>query len=719
MKKILFAAMLVLATTLFWQCKDDPVWESPAIGSLGSTDLKIKQVGGAQVVRINATAGWSVAVKYIKGTGTSWCSASPTSGGPGENAITITAAANDEYDIRVAEVTVQSGSATKVFTVTVANSTIMDVKELTFNDVAHVGDTLAVPMLRNVECLVEIAKEFNWIEQLMESKSAPVEDTVFLVVNPYTKGLLPRKGEVVLYNKAFGYYDTVRISQLPTPKALFTTDTLLLDGKKQKNTSVKIESTADWTITPDQPTATWCTLSPLSGKPGETVLSVDVTETLRVTRDASFTLKADTMIRKLVVKQTELGEENGVFIVKGTSGYAAPSVIALGGNNLAAFYVGKTEARTDVLGTRTGGQAGPWDLSGKMNGGQELAQHMPLQSAVKSITVLGCTWSDSEKNANGFGGEINVKIFIWQGSYAASVAGTPVKTHFVEYNDNAQAQLLPAGYTLPAGDYLVCMSSTHPRSGLWIGTGFIDGFETFTGGVATTDKVADYKITFAGQSDPAAFMKKSTDNGATWGAASVYTPLTTLMNAKTTNLKVVHAGGKIVATFNKADGSYWMQAPSLDGPWTARTASAQGDLSKAVAQWSGVTGRVSVVAFGGSLYAYYLDGNKLMCVNGGSVATASFAGKSAVTAYTFADQPASTDVQAVSAGQLELLWINKAGKAQHLLSASATTFTGAGAAVDTYVFPGSRWLSRLSGEDGFLKNNMPYLRLDGIYYINK
>ena len=338
MKKLLYAALFVLGATAFWQC-DDPEWESAAIGTWGAPEVSFPIAGGSTAVKFTATKGWSISIDYPEGAiQKDWCTVSPMSGGAGDNEITITAAQNETFEDRTVDVVVHSGSASKVYKVTMPAKNELAAEVHEFKDLSYEEQIIEVPLVSNVEYKVNISAEAQeWISQV-ESKAEPVKDTLYFKIETYRTGLLPRETSITLTNTALGAYEQIDISQNPGPTLVVDPALSEIDGKKQEVT-VSLVSSAAWKLTQEEATA-WCKLTGTGpeGEKGEYELVFSVEEALTKARTAVFTLTADTMVRTITIQQTELGVENGAFIYKGDAAtYSNPSVFEKSGNLIGLY----------------------------------------------------------------------------------------------------------------------------------------------------------------------------------------------------------------------------------------------------------------------------------------------------------------------------------------------------------------------------------------------
>lgn len=647
MKKLLYAALFVLGATAFWQC-DDPEWESAAIGTWGAPEVSFPIAGGSTAVKFTATKGWSISIDYPEGAiQKDWCTVSPMSGGAGDNEITITAAQNETFEDRTVDVVVHSGSASKVYKVTMPSKNELAAEVHEFKDLSYEEQIIEVPLVSNVEYKVNISPEAQeWISQV-ESKAEPVKDTLYFKIETYRTGLLPRETSITLTNTALGAYEQIDISQNPGPTLVIDPALSEIDGKKQEVT-VSLVSSAAWKLTQEEATA-WCKLTGTGpeGEKGEYELVFSVEEALTKARTAVFTLTADTMVRTITIQQTELGVENGAFIYKGDAAtYSNPSVFEKSGNLIGLYtYPYKLSAS----------QAELWAANSGVTGGEfrkgTLYVHFVLDLPASNMkqSIRGEGWGSTSKMV--------FKLYRWDTDYNTTLAGDPIITNTIPYTEGKHYDMLPSGKTVAPGEYMLSLEATdidinNPQYWSWgkANEEFVKGAwygkEEMTANFPEFYCVYDTKVNGSGQ----VACKTSTDLGKTWKdqADESFAALSKKWLGDYTvasNFNITTFDGYYYVTFDKAGdkGICVTRCKIAGGDWESWNGSGWSADGKATV-WTSST-PVSLVGKDGAVYAYYMDGDNVVSVKyaGGDNWPAS--GQQSVGYVFTEDAPAEIDVK--------------------------------------------------------------------------
>ena len=129
---------------------------SITFASTAEVNPVFNQEGGEVTISFIATEDWTASVTNTRAD--NWITVSPTSGGKGENTITITTTANDTYDERNATISLKCGTVTE--SVEVGQEGVKDIPYLTF--IAEAEQTLA--MWKTVETLEYSVNDEEWKE---------------------------------------------------------------------------------------------------------------------------------------------------------------------------------------------------------------------------------------------------------------------------------------------------------------------------------------------------------------------------------------------------------------------------------------------------------------------------------------------------------------------------------------------------------------------------
>lgn len=161
--------LLLAAMLCCWSCSgngDDVLTptpepeEKPKVEVITSAPV-LSQGSDIATVSFISTGSWTIDVTENRSV--SWCSVTPTSGGKGNNTLTIKTTANETYDERNAKITIKSGAITQSFVVTQKQK---DGLTVTSNkvEVGVKGGDIAIEVKANVKYEYEIDKAAqSWI----------------------------------------------------------------------------------------------------------------------------------------------------------------------------------------------------------------------------------------------------------------------------------------------------------------------------------------------------------------------------------------------------------------------------------------------------------------------------------------------------------------------------------------------------------------------------
>lgn len=322
MKKSLYTFMIALAAFAIAGCKEteektpDAPKVIPEMSVLTTSFSSIPDVGGTLSVAITSNADWSVSIPAEA----DWLSANPINGEAGENiTITLTAAANEGYDKRTANVTVscknENGEDSAEFTITQKQKGAL----ILTNDVVEVsyeGGKVSVTLSANSDVTYAIADNAkDWIV-VAEPAGAP---TKALVESTYEFNVLPnpvkeaREGVITFTNEAGSETVTVKQEALPEPDPELAISPAAISDVAVDGATVKLALTSNmpWVVSiPDG--VKWLTVSPNQGEAGE---NIEVTVTIQGhdandgrTTDLTFTCtNAENESKEVVIKVTQKG----------------------------------------------------------------------------------------------------------------------------------------------------------------------------------------------------------------------------------------------------------------------------------------------------------------------------------------------------------------------------------------------------------------------------
>ena len=687
--KISYIAAILLAGAVSWQCNDDKVWDEPAIGSVGDTEYSFTSSGGTKTITFNTTVGWTASVNYVNGGGEqSWCTISPTSGPAGQGEVTVTINPTEAYENQVAEVIINAGGAVKTYTFTQHYKYVLEADSLTYTGLSFEENVIAVPVLSNIEYTINYdpSDAADWITPV-ESKAAPVQDTLYFQIATYQSGLLPREANIVLANSSLGYKQTILVSQEPGPTLTVNPLVSQIDGKAQTVTA-ELLCSMDWTITPKE-TYDWCTLDITSGERGDQTLTFECEEAITQARQAIFIAQADTMIREIVINQTEQGVENGSYIFKGNITENATPTMVNTGDELYAFYTYplSVSGQAKVYSGTVYSDAG-WTQN------EPIYIHLNLLAPANSVKLSISTNSWEGNN-------MRFQVYAWNQDVETSLKGSPIIDNIIEHEASVHKEFLEKGQVVPGGvDLLVVMKGTVDDTfGYWswnaVNKDVIKGI--WSGSKEIADRIPELYFVYntdVKKNMPQVAYRMSEDNGASWSdqtaCATAVNGILLTYNVSPKNIKIQSADGDYYATFDMGDNKvYIAKATNVDSEWKLwnRSAWAAWYETSTIAPIMESETPVSIVINNGTAYVYYMDGPAL------KVATAS-AGEnwpanlsSASTAYEFevanaseSDEetwsyPAEIDVKVHANGEFIATYVNDVRSIGTLSSNNGTNFT--------------------------------------------
>lgn len=687
--KISYIAAILLAGAVSWQCNDDKVWDEPAIGSVGDTEYSFTSSGGTKTITFNTTVGWTASVNYVNGGGEqSWCTISPTSGPAGQGEVTVTINPTEAYENQVAEVIINAGGAVKTYTFTQHYKYVLEADSLTYTGLSFEENVIAVPVLSNIEYTINYdpSDAADWITPV-ESKAAPVQDTLYFQIATYQSGLLPREASIILENTSLGYEQVISVSQEPGPT--LTVDSLVNDINGEAQTvTAELLCSMDWTITPKE-TYDWCTLDITSGERGDQTLTFECEEAITQARQAIFIAQADTMIREIVINQTEQGVENGSYIFKGNITENATPTMVNTGDELYAFYTYplSVSGQANVYSGTVYSDAG-WTQN------EPIYIHLNLLAPANSVKLSISTNSWEGNN-------MRFQVYAWNQDVETSLKGSPIIDNIIEHEASVHKEFLEEGQVVPGGvDLLVVMKGTVDDTfGYWswnaVNKDVIKGI--WSGSKEIADRIPELYFVYntdVKKNMPQVAYRMSEDNGASWSdqtaCATAVNGILLTYNVSPKNIKIQSADGDYYATFDMGDNKvYIAKATNVDSEWKLWNGSSWAAWyeTSTIAPIMESETPVSLVINNGTAYVYYMDGPAL------KVATAS-AGEnwpanlsSASTAYEFevanaseSDEetwsyPAEIDVKVHANGEFIATYVNDVRSIGTLSSNNGTNFT--------------------------------------------
>ena len=171
--------------------------------------LSFSTAGGDQSVSFSVNANWTLSVASTT-RGSTWCTASATSGSKGTANVKFTVTENTDYDDRSVSVTIKAGTVSKTFTITQKGTDALLVTTSKY-EVAQEGGQIEIEVKANINYQMEISETSkDWIT---ESKSKSRGLTTYkhkldIAMNEETE---KREGEITF--KSGDKVETVKVYQ--------------------------------------------------------------------------------------------------------------------------------------------------------------------------------------------------------------------------------------------------------------------------------------------------------------------------------------------------------------------------------------------------------------------------------------------------------------------------------------------------------------------------
>ena len=218
MKKIMFLLAGLLFT--FASCSDggsdSPEPSTPTTPStpeetatitLDTSSLTFDAAGGEKSVSFTTNKDWTLSVASTT-SGSTWCTASATSGIKGDATVKLTAKENADYDDRSVSVTIKAGTASKTFTVTQKSAEGLLVTSTKF-EVAQEGGTVEVEVKANIDYQLEVSETAkSWITEAKSRALATKKHSFTIAASEESE---KREGEI--YIKSGDKLETVKVYQ--------------------------------------------------------------------------------------------------------------------------------------------------------------------------------------------------------------------------------------------------------------------------------------------------------------------------------------------------------------------------------------------------------------------------------------------------------------------------------------------------------------------------
>lgn len=239
---------------------DDPIEPTPKPevtkseitidSSIISNGLSFSNVGGDQSISFTTNENWTLTVASTT-SGTTWCTASVTSGTKGSATVKFTVTENTEYENRSVSVTIKSGTASKTFTITQKSADALLITTDKY-EVSQEGGTIEIEVKANIDYQMEISENSkDWIKESSSRALTTYKHKLDIAMN---EDVEKREGEITF--KSGDKVETVKVYQAGGVFILLSQDEYTVSDTGE-TISVDIKSNVEYSV--QMPDVDWIT----------------------------------------------------------------------------------------------------------------------------------------------------------------------------------------------------------------------------------------------------------------------------------------------------------------------------------------------------------------------------------------------------------------------------------------------------------------------------
>lgn len=188
----------------------NPEVNTPAItldSSIQTSGLSFDTSTSEKSINFTTTSDWTLSIAETR-SGTSWCTASPTSGGKGTATVKFTTTENTEPEDRSVAVTIKSGATSKTFMIIQKGAETLLVSTKRY-EVAQEGNSIELEVKANIEYQIEVSESAkSWISE-NQTRSLKLRKHSFIIAP--NEEIENREGEI--YIKSSDKKETVKVFQ--------------------------------------------------------------------------------------------------------------------------------------------------------------------------------------------------------------------------------------------------------------------------------------------------------------------------------------------------------------------------------------------------------------------------------------------------------------------------------------------------------------------------
>ena len=230
---------------------DEPITPSPnpevikseitIDSSIITNGLSFTNEKGEQSVSFSTNENWTLSVASTT-SGTTWCTASATSGPKGNATVKFSVTENTDYDNRSVSVTIKSGTATKTFTISQKCADALLVTTDKY-EIGQEGGTIDIEVKANIDYTMEISeKAKDWITESSSRGLTSHKHSLDIAMNEENE-----KREGKIYFKSGDKVETVEIYQTGGAILLLSENECQVSDKGD-TISVDIKSNIDFGV---------------------------------------------------------------------------------------------------------------------------------------------------------------------------------------------------------------------------------------------------------------------------------------------------------------------------------------------------------------------------------------------------------------------------------------------------------------------------------------
>ena len=290
--------------------EDDPIEpDTPTVSEIVLADksqstLEFDADASSQTVHFNTTQAWSAEV-----SSGDWCTVSPASGSVGNGSITVSVSENMEEAERSATVVLKAGGASQTLRVTQNGAEYFLIVEQDSYKIASEGGTITLNVSSNVDYIIEIPTEYQWIQCVSEDST----NGIYLFEIDSNESIQSREGALHIsseYNVAI-----VSIWQEGAPEWLIFSDASAILFEEDwicaatgGTQTVTFTTNCTWNV--DVADESWCAVIPSQGQSGESSFTIVVSENSEeIERNTVVTLKTETLNYSLNIVQEKMSAQ--------------------------------------------------------------------------------------------------------------------------------------------------------------------------------------------------------------------------------------------------------------------------------------------------------------------------------------------------------------------------------------------------------------------------